>query len=88
MTYVKHHACQIVRTSVTRQLPAPTTILSYYHTQSQQETLSIALLGVRIKAAQNGFSYEGTMIYNFLTRDIHIQENGNLFLKRLQNFNF
>ena len=64
------------------------TILSYYHTQSQQETPSIALLRVRIKAAQNGFSYEGTMIYNFLTRDIHIQENGNLFLKRLQNFNF
>ena len=25
MTYVKRHACQIVRTSITRQLPAPMT---------------------------------------------------------------
>ena len=39
ITYVKHHACQIVRTSITRQLPAPMTISNYYHTQSQQETI-------------------------------------------------
>ena len=41
MNYVKRHACQIVRTSIRRQLPAPRlTISNYYHTQSQQETIN------------------------------------------------
>ena len=40
MNYVKRQACQIVRTSITRQLPAPMAISNYYHTQSQQETIN------------------------------------------------
>ena len=80
MTYVKRHACQIARTSITRQLPATMTISSYYHTQSQQETNLIALPRVRTKAAQNGFYYQGAMIYNSLTRDICMQENENLYV--------
>ena len=40
MNYVKRHACQIARTSITRQLPSPMTISNYYHTQSQQETIN------------------------------------------------
>ena len=65
------------------------TISNYYHTQRQQETrLSKALPRVRTKAAQNGFYYQDTMFYNSLTRDIRIQENENLFLKKLRNFNF
>ena len=40
------------------------------------------------KAAQNEFYYQGAMIYNSLTRDIRMQENENLFLKRLRKFNF
>ena len=91
MTYVKCHVCQIVRTSITRQLPAPMT--NYFellsHSKSTRNNkLSIALLRARIKAAQNGFYYQGAMIYNSLTRDIRMQENENLFLKRLRNFNF
>ena len=39
MTYVKCHACKIVRTSITRQLPAAMTISNYYNIQSQQETI-------------------------------------------------
>ena len=38
MNYVKRHVCEIIRTSNERQLPAPMTISSYYHAQSQQET--------------------------------------------------
>ena len=88
---VKRHACQIVRTSITRQLPAPMT--NYFellsHSKSTRNNkLSIALPRVRTKAAQNGFYYQGAMIYNSLTRDIRMQENENLFLKRLRNFNF
>ena len=88
--YVKRHACQIVRTSITRQLPAPMT--NYFellsHSKSTRNNkLSIALPRVRTKAAQNGFYYQGAMIYNSLTRDIRMQENENLFLKRLGNFN-
>ena len=91
MTYVKGHACQIVRASITRQLPAATT--NYFelisHSKSTRNNkLSIALPRVRTKAAQDGFYYQGAMIYNSLTRDIRMQENENLFLKRLRNFNF
>ena len=91
MTYVKHHTCQIVRASITRQLPAPMTncfeLLS--HSKSiRNNKLSIALPRARTKAAQNGFYYQDLMIDNSLTRDIRIQENENLFLKRLRNFNF
>ena len=91
MTYVKRHACQIARTSITRQLPAPMT--NYFELLSHPKStrnnkLSIALPRVRTKAAQNGFYYQGAMIYNSLTRDIRMQENENLFLKRLGNLNF
>ena len=91
MNYVKRHACQTVSTSITRQLPAPMT--NYFellsHSKSARNNkLSIALPRVRTKAAQNGFYYQGAMIYNSLTRDIRMQENENLFLKRLRNFNF
>ena len=91
MTYVKRHACQIVRTSITRQLPAPMT--NYFELLSHPKStrnnkLSIALPRVRTKAAQNGFYYQGAMIYNSLTRDIRMQKTENLFLKRLRNFNF
>ena len=58
MTYVKCHACQIVRASITRQLPAPMTncfeLLS--HSKSiRNNKLSIALPRARTRAAQNGF---------------------------------
>ena len=91
MTYVKRHACQIVRASITRQLPAPMTncfeLLSHSKL-TRNNKLSIALPRARTKAAQNRFYYQDVMIYNSLTRDIRIQENENLFLKRLRNFNF
>ena len=77
MTYVKRHACQIVRTSITRQLPAPMT--NYFELLSHWKTL-VALPRVRTKAAQNGFYYQGAMIYNSLTRDICMQENENLYV--------
>ena len=91
MIYAKRHAYQIVRTFITRQLPAPMT--NYFELQSQSKLtrnnkLSIALPRVRTKAALNGFYYQGAMIYNSLTKYIHIQKNENLFLKRLRNFNF
>ena len=91
MNYVKRHACQIVRTSITRKLPAPMT--NYFellsHSKSTRNNkLSIALPRVRTKAAQNGLYCQGAMIYNSLTRNIRMQENENLFLKRLRNFNF
>ena len=80
MTYVKRHACQIVRTSITRQLPAPMT--NYFellsHSKSTRNNkLSIALPRVRTKAAQNGFYYPGAMIFNSLKRDIRMQETFN-----------
>ena len=67
MTYVKRYACQVVRTSITRQLPAPMT--NYFelllHSKSTRNNrLSIALPRVRTRAAQNGFYYQGAMIYN------------------------
>ena len=75
MTYVKRHACQIIRISITRQLPAPMT--NYFellsHSRSTRNNkLSIALPRVRTKAAQNGFYYQGAMIYSSLTRDIRM----------------
>ena len=57
MTYVKRHACQIVRTSVTRQLQAPMT--NYFellsHSKSTRNKLSTALPRAKTKAAQNRF---------------------------------
>ena len=58
MTYVKRHACQIVRTSITRQLPAPMT--NYFELLSHSKSIrnnkhSIALPRVRTKAAQMDF---------------------------------
>ena len=71
MTYVKRHACQIVRTSVTRQLQAPMT--NYFellsHSKSTRNNkLSIALPRFRAKAARNEFYYQGAMIYNFTSQ--------------------
>ena len=91
MNFVKRQACHIVRTSIARQLPAPMTnyleLLS--HSKSTKNNkLSIVLPRVGRKAAQNGFYYQGAMIYNSLTRDVGMQENENLFLKRLRNFKF
>ena len=91
MNYVKRHACQIVRTTITRQLPANMT--NYFellsHSKSTRNNkLSIALPIFRTKAAQNRFYYPGAMIYSSLARDIRMQKNENLFLKRLRNFNF
>ena len=84
MTYVKRHACQIVRTSITRQIPAPMT--NYFELLSQSKStrnkkLSIALPRGRTKAAQHGFHYQGAMIYNSLTRDICMQERKFVFKK-------
>ena len=89
MTYVKRHTCQIIRTSITRQLPAPMTNCFELSQPKSARNIkfSIALPRVRTKAVQMDF-YQGTMIYNSLTRDICMQENENLFLKRLHNFNF
>ena len=80
-----------VRISITRQLPA--LMANYFellsHAKSRRNNqLSVALPRVRTKAAENGFYYQGAMIYNSLTRDIRMQDNENLFLKRLSNFNF
>ena len=91
MTYVRRHPCQIVRTYITRQLSAPMT--NYFellsHSKSTRNNrLLIALPRVRTKGAQNGIYYQGAMVYNSLTRGIRMQENENLFLKRLRNFNF
>ena len=66
MNYVKRHACQIVKTSITRQLTAPMT--NYFellsHSKSTRNSkLSITLPRVRTKAAQNGFYYQDAMIY-------------------------
>ena len=58
------------------------------HSESTRNKLSIALPRVRTKAAQNEFYYQGAMIYNSLTRDICMQENENLFLKRLRILTF
>ena len=71
MSYVKRHACQIVRTSIARQLPAPMTnfleLLS--HSKSTRNNkLSIALPRFRAKAARNEFYYQGAMIYNFTSQ--------------------
>ena len=81
MTCVKDHACQIVRTPITRQLLAPMT--NYFellsHSKSTRNKLSITLPRVRTKAAQNGFYYQGTMIYNSIPRDIRMQEKKKCF---------
>ena len=65
-TYVKRHACQIVSTSITRQLPVPMSnffeLLS--HSNSTRNKLSIALSRVRTKGAK---------IYNSLAKDICVQ---------------
>ena len=59
------------------------------HSKStRNDKLSIALPSVRTKAAQNGFYHQGALIYNSFTRDARMQENENVFLKRLSNFNF
>ena len=80
-----------VRISITRQLPA--LMANYFellsHAKSRRNNqFSVALPRVRTKAAENGFYYQGAMIYNSLTIDIRMQDNENLFLKRLSNFNF
>ena len=53
---------------------------------TRNNKFSIVLPRFRTKAVQNRFYY--AMIYNSLTRDICMQKNENLFLKRLPNFNF
>ena len=53
---------------------------SLSHSKSTRNKLSIALPRVRTKAALSRFYYQGAMIYNSLTRDIHMQEHENLFL--------
>ena len=64
ITYVKHHACQIARTSITRQLPAPDYFELLSHSKSTRNNrISITLPRVRTKAVQNGFYYQGVMIY-------------------------
>ena len=86
ITYVRRHACQIVRTSITRQLPAPmSNYFKLFHTQSSKSTTENKI-SIALPRVQNGFYYQGAMIYNSLTRDIRMQENENLFLKRLGNF--
>ena len=71
---MKRHACQIVSTSITRQLPVPMSnffeLLS--HSNSTRNKLSIVLSRVRTKGAK---------IYNSLAKDICVQENKSLFLK-------
>ena len=91
MNYVKRHACQIVKTSITRQLPTPMT--NYFELLSHSKSTrnnkySIALRRVRTKAAQKWILLSRRSDLQFLTRDIHMQENENLILKRLRNFNF
>ena len=62
--------------------------LCLHSKSTRNNKFSIALPRVRTKAAQNGFYYQGAMIYNSFTRDICMQENENLLLKRIHNFNF
>ena len=75
-TSTVRHACQIVRTSIARQLPAPMAnyfeLLSYSKS-TRNKKLLIVLTRVRTKALQNGFYYQGAMIYNSLTRDIRMK---------------
>ena len=75
MNFVKRQACHIVRTSIARQLPAPMT--NY-----------LELLSHSKSTKNNKLSIVLQLIYNSLTRDIGMQENENLFLKRLRNFKF
>ena len=91
MTYICERSCLPDCQNITIQLPTP--MPNYFkllsHSKSTRNKLSIALalLRVRIKTARNVFYYQGAMIYNSL-RDIHMQENENLFFKKLSNFNF
>ena len=89
MNYVKHHACQVIRTSIVRQLPAPMTnyfkLLSHWKSTWNNKLLT-ALSRVRTKAAQNGFYYQGAMIYNSLAKDLCLQKNEKLFLKKITQF--
>ena len=91
MNYVKRHACQIVKTSTTRRLPTPMT--NYFELLSHSKSTrnnkcSIALRRVRTKAAYKWILSSRRSDLQFLTRDIRMQENENLILKRLRNFNF
>ena len=91
MNYVKRHACQIVKTSTTRRLPTPMT--NYFELLSHSKSTrnnkcSIALRRVRTKAAYKWILSSRHSDLQFLTRDIRMQENENLILKRLRNFNF
>ena len=54
------------------------------HSKSRKNNqLSVALPRVRTKAAENGFYYQGAMIYNSLTRDIRMQDN-EIFFKKIK----
>ena len=88
MNYVKRYVCQIVKTPITRTYTYDYFGLLSHSKSTRNNKLSIALPRFRTKAAQNGFCYQVAMIYNSLTRDIRMQENENLLLKRSRNFNF
>ena len=91
MTYICETSYLLDCQNIIIQFPAP--MPNYFellsHSKSTRNKLSIALAlpRVRIKTAQNVFYYQGAMIYNSL-RDTHMQENEDLFLKRLSDFNF
>ena len=43
---------------------------------------------VRTTVAQNGFFFQGAIVYNQLSTEIRSEEKENLFLSKLKEFNF
>ena len=88
---IKHHASKLVRKSVKKEFPPP--MQNYFelisHTKSTRNNqISIKLPKVKTKAAQNGFFYQGAIIYNQIPREIRAVEKDGLFLSRLKRFKF
>ena len=91
VTSVKRHTCQLVRNSITKKFPPP--MLNYFelisHTKStRNNNISIKIPKVKTKIAQNGFFYQGAIVYNQIPRDIRTQEKDNLFSSKLKQFQF
>ena len=91
ITLVKRRACQLVRKCVIEKLPSP--MNNYFkvisHTKcTRNNGISIKLPKVRTKVAQNGFFYQGGLMYNSLPKKIRAEQNENKFLQNLNEFVF
>ena len=90
-TLVKRRACQLVRKCINEKLPPPMNM--YFeivsHTKcTRNNGILIMLPKVRTKAAQNGFFYQGGLIYNSLPKEIRAEQIENKFLQNLHKFVF